>query len=358
MSTPASAPRLIKAYACFEPNGAIAPWQYESRPLGDYDVEIKISHCGICGSDLNYLTDERKNTTYPCVPGHEIVGTITAIGQSVTSLAIGDRAGVGAHIWGCLNNDPAKPCRECAAGFDQLCSRSVIAFNSKYEDGSRTFGGFAEYVRVLDSYAFKVPDAIPSEYAAPLMCAGVTVFAPMKCFGVNPGHRVGVIGIGGLGHVALQFVKAFGATPVAFSRSANKKEEAIALGGPTTEFYDLSDAEQAASALGSVDLLLVTAGGSGQSYDSYVGLVRKRGTIVVLGLPSESIAINPIFLVVKHVSVVGSVVGGIQDMKDMLEMAAGHQILPVIEKYPMGEVNTGVERVISGKVRYRVVLEN
>ncbi|ETK73733.1 hypothetical protein L915_19372, partial [Phytophthora nicotianae] len=231
-----AAPRTVSAYAAFEPSGNIVPYQYESRPLGPEDVEIKISHCGICASDIHHLNSDRRPTMYPCVAGHEVIGEVTVAGLSVKNLAVGDRVGVGAHVWSCLNRDPKRPCEDCADGEVAYCEHTVIAFNAKYEDGAMAYGGFAEYVRVDSNFAFKIPDNIPSASAAPLLCAGVTVFTPLRRY-VKPGDHVGVIGIGGLGHLAIQFIRALGATPVAFSRSADKEEETRALGAE--EFYNL-----------------------------------------------------------------------------------------------------------------------
>uniref|UniRef100_H3H7E8 Enoyl reductase (ER) domain-containing protein n=2 Tax=Phytophthora ramorum TaxID=164328 RepID=H3H7E8_PHYRM len=236
-----AAPRTVNAYAAFDKTGECKPWQYEARPLGDADVEIKISHCGICGSDVHTLDSVWGPSTYPSVAGHEIIGEVTAAGPSVKNLAVGDRVGVGAQAWACLNRDPNDNCRECADGQDALCDGIVWTTAGAYKDGARSLGGFADYIRVDSNYAFKIPDVIPSDVAAPLLCAGATVFTPLSQEGVKAGDRVGVIGIGGLGHVAIQFIRALGATPVAFSRSANKEKEIRSLGAE--EFYNLNPDE-------------------------------------------------------------------------------------------------------------------
>ncbi|ETM33636.1 hypothetical protein L914_19152, partial [Phytophthora nicotianae] len=273
-----AAPRTVSAYAAFEPSGNIVPYQYESRPLGPEDVEIKISHCGICASDIHHLNSDRRPTMYPCVAGHEVIGEVTVAGLSVKNLAVGDRVGVGAHVWSCLNRDPKRPCEDCADGEVAYCEHTVIAFNAKYEDGAMAYGGFAEYVRVDSNFAFKIPDNIPSASAAPLLCAGVTVFTPLRRY-VKPGDHVGVIGIGGLGHLAIQFIRALGATPVAFSRSADKEEETRALGAE--EFYNLSDPEDQKKAEKSVNVLLLTADAPNMPYNTYLTLVKKRGTFIM-----------------------------------------------------------------------------
>ncbi|RLN53411.1 hypothetical protein BBP00_00009324 [Phytophthora kernoviae] len=336
-----TAPRTINAYAAFDKTGECKPWQYQSRPLGDEDVEIKISHCGICGSDLHTIDSSWGPAEYPCVAGHEIIGEVTAAGPSVKNFVIGDRVGVGAQAWACLNRDPNDNCRDCADGEDAVCDQSVFTINAAYKDGSRQQGGFADYVRVDNNYAFKIPEALPSDVAAPLLCAGATVFTPLKQEGVKAGDRVGVIGIGGLGHIAIQFIRALGATPIAFSRSANKEQEIRSLGAE--EFYNLSDPEDQKKAAGSVDFLLLTANAKNMPYDLYLSLVRKRGTLIMVSLPEDQVKITPWFLVPRAVRVRGSVIGSITDIEDMLELAAKANVRPIIQKVQMPDLNKGLD---------------
>ncbi|GMF34562.1 unnamed protein product [Phytophthora lilii] len=343
----AASPRTIHAFAAFDEDGECKPWQYESRPLGAEDVEIKISHCGICGSDVHQIDSSWGPSEYPCVAGHEIIGEVAMVGTSVKNLAVGNRVGVGAQVWACLNRDPKDNCRDCAEGHDAVCNSIVWAINGAYKDGARSFGGFADYIRVDSNYAFKIPEALPSDVAAPLMCAGATVFTPLKQEGVKAGDRVGVIGIGGLGHFAIQFIRALGATPVAFSRSANKKHEVRSLGAE--EFYDLSDPKQQTEAASSVDYLLLTANAANMPYDLYLSLVRKRGTLIMVGLPEDKVTISPFFLVPRAVRVRGSVIGSIQDIQDMLELAAKSNVRPIIQKIPMASLNNGLDMVRDGK---------
>ncbi|OWZ23977.1 Mannitol dehydrogenase [Phytophthora megakarya] len=351
-----SAPRIVNAYAAFDSTGECKPWQYQSRPLGDEDVEIKISHCGICGSDTHTIDGGWGAAPYPCVVGHEIIGEVTLAGPSVKNLAVGDRVGVGAQVWACLNRDPNDKCRDCADGEDAVCDHAVWTYNATYKDGAKSYGGYADYVRVDSNYAFKIPEAIPSDVAAPLLCAGATVFTPLKQEGVTAGDRVGVVGIGGLGHIAIQFIRALGATPVAFSRSANKEKEILSLGAE--EFYNLSDPEEQKKAQASVDFLLLTADGDNMPYDLYMSLVRKRGTFIMVGVPNDQVKITPWLLVPRAMRVRGSIIGSIQDVKDMLEVAAKKNVRPIIQKLPMAKVNEGLGMIREGRVRYRVVLEN
>ncbi|EEY65387.1 mannitol dehydrogenase, putative [Phytophthora infestans T30-4] len=338
-----SAPRTVNAFAAFEPSGRIVPFQYESRLLGPDDVEIKISHCGICGSDIHHLDSGWKPTMYPCVFGHEIIGDVSVVGVSVKHLAVGDRVGVGAQVWACLNKDPKRPCEECGDGENAFCNRSVITYDANYEDGS------------MANFAFKIPGNIPSTAAAPLLCAGVTVFTPLKR-NVKPGDRVGVIVIGGLGHLAIQFIRALGATPVAFSRSADKEKEVRALGAE--EFYNLSDPKDQKKAENSVNVLLLTADATNMPYNTFLTLVKKRGIFVMVGVPNDEVKFKPMFVVAKGIKWVGSLIGGIQAIQDMLALASEKNVRAIVQQMPMSKVNEGIAMMREGRVRYRVVLEN
>lgn len=344
--------RTIKAYAATKPGLEVEPYEYVSRPLGAEDVEIAISHCGICGSDLHTITGGWGGADFPVVPGHEIVGTITAAGPEVKHLQVGDRVGVGAMVFACLQKDT---CKECATDMDSHCAKSVFTYNGRYQDGEKSYGGYAEHVRVSGQYAFKVPEVIPSDAAAPLLCAGVTVYTPLKKH-VKAGDRVGVVGIGGLGHLALQFAKALDATPVAFSHSPNKEQQARELGAE--DFVVMSNPDDVARAGRSVNVLLVTADAENQPWDTYLSFVAVGGTLVLVGAPNDKIVISPFSLIAGGVSFAGSLIGGIKDTEDMLALAAARNVRPVIQKMPMSKANEGIQLVDQGKVRYRVVLEN
>ncbi|KAG1692053.1 hypothetical protein DVH05_025861 [Phytophthora capsici] len=351
-------PRTIHAYACFGKSEEVKPWEYESRPLGPEDIEIKISHCGICGSDIHTIDSGWGPSIYPCVVGHEIVGEVTLAGDKVKGMKVGDRVGVGAQAWACLNKDPKDPCKECAEGDDAYCSRRVWTYGDTYlNDMAMSYGGYADYVRVAHEYAFKIPDNLPSDAAAPLLCAGATVFTPLKEAGVKPGKRVGVVGIGGLGHLAIQFAKAMGADAVvAFSRSANKEKEVRDLGA--TEFVVYTDEKQAAAAEKSVDVLVICANADNMPYGLFLSFLAVRGSCIMVGLPNDDIKFNAFGVVEKGAKFVGSNIGSIQDIKDMLEVASTKNVHAVIQKLPMSQANEGIKMVRDGTVRYRVVLEN
>ncbi|GMF10009.1 unnamed protein product [Phytophthora lilii] len=312
--------QLQERFTRTPPRTKCKPWQYQSRSLGAEDVEVKISHCGVCGSDVHTIERDWYPTPYPWVAGHEIVGHVTQVGPDVKGLAVGDRVGVGGNVWACLNKDPTAPCRFCADGQDVMCDHLVFTFGGTYKDGSKTYGGFSDYIRVDNNFAFKIPDNIPSDVAAPLLCAGVTVFTPLKQERVKAGDRVGVI-----------------------------EKEARELGAK--EFYDLSNEEDRKKALGTIDYLLLTADGKDMPFDLYLSLLRKCGTLIIAGAPTDPIKIMPYLLVPRAIR-------SIQDTKDMLELTSKANVRPIIQKLPMSKINEGFDLVRNGTVRYRVVLEN
>ncbi|KAK9768257.1 hypothetical protein K7432_001224 [Basidiobolus ranarum] len=342
----------FECYACHGKDQALTPWAYQPRPLGEDDVEIAISHCGLCGSDIHVLDSGWGASDYPVVVGHEIVGKVVNKGPRVAGLEIGDRVGVGPQVFACLKDD----CKACSSKNDATCPNMVGTYNSRYADGAKSYGGYSKGIRVLSHYAFKIPDAIDSAEAAPILCAGVTVFTPMRRHGVKAGERVGVVGIGGLGHLALQYAKALGAEVTAISTSTNKKEEAQKLGA--THFVNLRDEEDMKKASRSLDYLFITSNASNAPYDKYASLLDTFGKLVLLAAPEDNITLSPMSLIPKNITLVGSIIGSIEDQKATLEFSAKHNIRPMIERFPMDKVNEGLKHVRDGKVRYRVVLEN
>jgi alcohol dehydrogenase (NADP+) len=343
--------RTIKAYAATKAGLEVEPFEYVSRPLGAEDVEVAISHCSIGGSDLHTMTFGWGHADFPVVPGDEIVGHITAIGPDVKHLQVGDRVGVGALIYSCQQKDT---CKECAADMDTHCSKRVYVYDAKYADGEKAYGGYAEFVRVSGHYAFKIPEAIPSAAAAPLLCAGVTAYKGLQS--VKPGMHVGVVGIGGLGHLGLQFAKALGGVPVAFSHSPDKEQAARELGAE--DFVLCSDPEAVAKAKRSVDVLLVTADAKEQPWDTYLSFVAVGGTMVLVGVPDDKVTFRPHSLIAGNVSFVGNLIAGKKDMVDMLKLAAEKGVRSVVQTLPMSKANEGIAMVAEGKVRFRLVLEN
>ncbi|KAK9702497.1 hypothetical protein K7432_011206 [Basidiobolus ranarum] len=339
-------------YACYNQGENPKPWTYEPRPLGDDDVEIEISHCGICGTDIHNIDNDWGMSKFPLVPGHEIIGKVTAKGSKVSELQIGDRVGVGYQASACFQPD----CKACSSGIDSNCPRLIATSGGRYSDGAQSHGGWAKHVRVLSNYAFKIPDSLDSAEAAPLLCAGVTVFAPMRRHGVKAGDRVGVIGIGGLGHLAIQFANALGAEVTAISTSMNKKEEAHKLGAK--HFINIKDENDLKKTQSSLDFILVTASVEDAPYDTYASMLDVLGKMILLGIPSDKVKISPFALIAKNATLTGSAIGSIDDQKAMLDFCTKHNVRTMIEKFPMSKIDEAIQRVRDGKVRYRVVLEN
>ncbi|TMW69520.1 hypothetical protein Poli38472_001676 [Pythium oligandrum] len=341
--------RTVKALAAFKPGLTVEAWEYQAPALGPQDIEIAISHCGVCAADTHNLQNNWGMSQYPMVPGHEIVGSVTAVGSQVTDLQLGDRVGVGCATGTCLE------CSQCTQGKESYCAKAVYTYNGRRPDGSVTYGGYADSITVDSRFAFKIPEEIPSAAAAPLLCAGITVFTPLREH-VKPGQRVGVVGIGGLGHLAIQFARALGAEPVAFSRSTAKEAEARKFGA--VDFVDVTNPEAVAKAQRSVDVLIVTADAKKQPYNTYLSFVKFRGVFLLVACPVDDVSFNAFAMLMSNVTIVGSVTGGNQDMNDMFALAAAKNVRPMIQTLPMHEANKGLAMVDQGHARYRVVLEN
>lgn len=330
---------MINAYAVKAPKTPLEPWSYPEEPLGSTDLEIKITHCGICASDIAMIDNDWGMTTYPEVPGHEIIGTVTEAGPGVVGLKKGDRVGIGwqrsscHHCWTCLN------------GLENVCPTRQATIVGH-------FGGFADRIRTDYRYAFIIPAALPSEGAAPLLCGGITVYSPLKIFGVRPAHRVGVIGIGGLGHLAVRFAHAMGCEVVGISHTDSKRADGERLG--VNAWLSSTDLKTGANSL---DFILVTANAP-YDWDQVLGCLRQGGKLCFLASQHGPIAISPMVLIGNVLSLCGSAIGSRATMNEMLEFAARHNIVAQTEAFPMRDVNQAIDRVRTGKIRYRAVLTN
>ncbi|KAJ2161617.1 hypothetical protein GGF46_001299 [Coemansia sp. RSA 552] len=344
----------IRGWAAMKPGIKVEEWTYTPRPLGDHDVEIKIEYSGICGSDLHTIKEEWGGTSYPAIVGHEIVGKVITKGEKVAHLEEGDYVGVGAQVYGCLESS----CGTCARDLDPHCPKSVFTYNAKYADGQQAQGGYAEAVRVDANYAIKIPQALHDklEYVPPLMCAGATTATPMFSRNIKRGDRVGVVGIGGLGHLAIQYAAAMGAEVYAFSHSPNKREQCQELGA--THFVDTSCKEQVDAIKKTLNYLFVTSNSASNQYNEYLSWMDFGGQVVLLALPRGQMSFSAGEFIHSEVAITGSLIGGVKMLQKTLEFSAQHNILPIIQKYPMAEVNDAIENVNSGNVRYRAVLVN
>ena len=321
--------------------------------LGDDDVEMKISHCGICGSDIHTAFGGWGQVEYPIITGHEIVGHVTAKGKNVTHLNVGDRVGCGAQCGACLSKEG---CRGCSTGNENHCTQGITyTYNSKFPDGERAQGGYADMKRFPAAFAFKIPDNIASDEAAPLLCAGATTYSPLKRYGAGPGKKVGIIGIGGLGHLGVQWAAKMGAEVVAIGRSKSKAEDAKRMGA--TDFISIDDAEAAAKYKHKLDIIICTANGKGMPYEKYIELGALDSYFCIVALPEDTVSLAPFLFTGSRVHVCGSSIGNIEEIKEMLQFASDKGVRPIIERLPMSEVNEGIRKVKENDVKYRVVLE-
>jgi uncharacterized zinc-type alcohol dehydrogenase-like protein len=317
-------------------------YKYDPGELGDDEVEVNISHCGMCHSDIHLIDNDWGVSKYPFIPGHEIVGVVSAVGSGVTHLTVGLRVGIG---W---QADSCGVCEWCRQGEEHLCPLSQPTCIGRN-------GGYADSIRVNSRFAIPVPNALDSESCAPLLCGGITVYAPLRNYGVRPASRVGVIGIGGLGHIGLQFAKAFGAEVTAFSTSKGKEAEARALGAD--HFVYTRETAVMKKVAGSFDFLLSTVNVD-QDWQGYVNALRPKGMLCFVGVPPSPVALQVFALVGGQKTIGGSPTGSPHDLAEMLDVAARHGIKAVTERFPMDKANEAAARVKKNQVRYRAVLTN
>ena len=332
--------RRIDAYAAHEARASLAPFDYEAAALGPNDVEIEITHCGVCHSDLHLIDNDWQTSQFPLIPGHEIIGTIAQKGALVSHVEIGSRVGVGWQCGSCLQ------CEWCVRGDENLCADMVETCVARP-------GGFAESIRIDGRFAFAIPEALGSEVAAPLLCGGITVYSPLRQH-ARPQSRVGVIGIGGLGHLAIRFAHALGCEVTAFSSTAAKEEEARAHGAH--HFVSSTDDRALKAQRESLDLIISTVNVP-LDWKRYVNALRPDGVLSFVGALSEPLTIPTGILLARRRSVSASPIGGRVAMREMLDFAARHGVGAQVETLPMHEVNTALERLRRNDVRYRFVLE-
>ena len=332
----------IQGLAAHAAGAELLPYRYDPGKLGPQEVEIGISHCGICHSDLHLIANDWGLSQYPFIPGHEVIGTVTGLGADVLSLKVGQRVGLG---W---QSNSCGQCEWCTRGMENLCP--VMEGTCLHRNG-----GYADRVRANARFVIPVPDALPSEQAAPLLCGGITVYTPLRTHGVNPSSRVGVVGIGGLGHIAIQFARVFGAEVTAFSTSATKEEEARGLGA--THFVNSRETKAMREVAGSLDFILSTVNAD-QDWNLYIQALRPTGTLCVVGVPPSPMEIPAFPLIAGVRSVTGNPIGSPYQLREMLDVAARHSVRAMTETFPMAKANEAIEKVKKNKVRYRAVLAN
>jgi uncharacterized zinc-type alcohol dehydrogenase-like protein len=321
----------------------------ERRELRPDDVLIDIKFCGICHSDIHNAHNDFGNGIFPMVPGHEIVGVVEAVGTEVTKFAVGDRVGVGCFV------DSCGECEYCLSGEEQFCTKGVVVvYNSLDYDGNLTYGGFSQKIVVKEDFVVRIPDNLDLDVASPLLCAGITTYSPLKHWNAGPGKKVAIVGMGGLGHLAVQFAHAMGAEVTVLSRTMDKKSEALDLGAD--HYFATSDPATFTELAGRFDLILNTVSAN-LDVDAYLSMLRVDGTLVNVGLPNKPDKYNVFSLVMGRRSIAGSLVGGIRETQEMLDFAAQHVIAPKIEVISADQVDEAFERVLRSDVRYRFVID-
>ncbi|KAI9257136.1 chaperonin 10-like protein [Phascolomyces articulosus] len=342
----------IQGWVCI---GKGKPLEWGEQPRKHFDddtVEMDITHCGICASDLFTMDSGWGETDYPCIVGHEISGVVTKVGKNVKNVAVGDRAGVGAQCGSCLN------CQRCDDHQEQICEKGMIGtYNSRWPNGDKTFGGYAKQWSGHQHFVFKLPEALSSEIAATFFCAGITTYAPLKHHGVTKGSRVGVIGIGGLGHYGTQWAKAMGAEVVALSHSDRKRDDAKKLG--CDDYLALHDDAKFTEYNGKLTHILCTSFAEDFPWGKYLNLLQANGKFIMVAIPHGNLKdIPPGLLVVKQVSIVGSILGSPDDIREMLDFAVEKNVRPWVQKRSMKDAPAAVQDMRDGKSRYRYVLCN
>jgi uncharacterized zinc-type alcohol dehydrogenase-like protein len=341
--------KTVRAYGTEAADAPLEPMSIERRDVQPHDVEIEITYCGICHSDLHAAKNDWGGTIYPIVPGHEIVGKVTRVGDEVSKFKIGDLAGVGCIV------DSCRECRYCKEGLEQFCvPDNTIVFGSPDKFlGGRTYGGYAENIVVDENYVLSVPEKLDPAAASPLLCSGITVYSPFKHWNVGPGKKVGVVGIGGLGHLAIKIAKAMGAYVTVFTTSPSKVEDAKNLGADDAVLS--TDKEQMSQAAKDFDVILDTVSAA-HDVNAYLGLLVVDGSLVIVGLPVEQLPVAAGRLIHGRRSFSGSNIGGIEETQEMLDFCAEHNITADIEMIAMQEINEAYERLEKGDVKYRFVV--
>ena len=342
-----------KAYGAYAADKPLESLTIARRAPGAHDVQIDIAYCGICHSDVHTVRSEWPGTRYPCVPGHEIVGHVTAIGAEVTGFAVGDTVGVGCLV------DSCGQCGACGEGLEQYCERGMVGtYNGPTPDApGHTLGGYSQRIVVKDDFVLRITHA-PEQLAAvaPLLCAGITTYSPLRHWKVGPGKKVGIVGIGGLGHMGVKLAHAMGAYTVAFTTSDSKRGAAKALGAD--EVVVSRNAEEMAAHAVSFDLIINTVAAS-HSLDAYTTLLKRDGTLVLVGAPAQPHpSPNISALVFKRRSIAGSLIGGIAETQEMLDFCAAKGIVSDIELIPAEQINVAYERMLKSDVQYRFVIDN
>ena len=338
-------------YAAETKTAKLAPFTFERRDPGADDVEIKIRYCGVCHSDLHQVRDEWANTVYPCVPGHEIVGEVTRVGKNVTAFKVGDLAGVGCMV------DSCRECEACKAGQENYCKPGFTATYNSPDDkteGGHTYGGYSSHVVVDRAFCLHIPKSLDLAGVAPLLCAGITTYSPLRHWKVGKGQKVGIVGLGGLGHMGLKLAHAMGAKVTLFTTSPGKEEDARRLGADNVVIS--KDEKAMAAQAESFDFILDTVAAQ-HDINAYLGLLKRDCTLVQVGAPEKPLDVNVFSVIWRRRNFAGSLIGGIKETQEMLDFCAEHGITSDIEMIEMNQIETAYERMLKSDVKYRFVID-
>ncbi|KAJ8765636.1 hypothetical protein K2173_014758 [Erythroxylum novogranatense] len=342
----------VKAFgwAARDEAGLLSPFNFSRRATGDDDVRFKVLYCGICHSDLHNVKNDWGFSKYPLVPGHEIVGEVTEVGSKVKKFKVGDKVGVGCMVGACHS------CENCTNDLENYCPKLILTYCSTYYDGTATYGGYSDHMIANERYIVRFPDNMPLDSGAPLLCAGITVYSPLKYYGLaEPGKHVGIVGLGGLGHVAVKFAKAFGAKVTVISTSPSKKDEALKHLGADS-FIVSRDQDQLQAASGTLDGIIDTVSAV-HPIVPLIGLLKTNGKLVLVGAPEKPLELVAFSLIIGRKQIGGSGIGGMKETQEMIDFAAKHNIAAEIEIISMDYINSAMERLAKGDVRYRFVID-
>ena len=339
-----------KAYAAQSATTPLEPWTLDRRACKPHDVQMDIHYCGVCHSDLHFARNEWGMTVFPVVPGHEIVGKVTAVGSHVKKFKVGDLAGIGCLV------DSCRECDSCKDGLEQYCTNgAVFTYNGQERDGSgNTYGGYSKSIVAHEDFVLHISDKLNLSAVAPLLCAGITTYSPLRHWNVGKGTRVGVLGLGGLGHMGVKLAVAMGAEVTILSHTASKEKDAKRLGAH--KFVLTSDEAQIKPVMGYFDFILDTVSAA-HDFNFYLGLLRRDGKMVCVGVPPIPAPVHNMSLIFGRKSLAGSLIGGIAETQEMLDFCAEHNIVSDIELIRMDQINDAYERMLKGDVRYRFVID-
>ncbi|MBS1628333.1 MAG: NAD(P)-dependent alcohol dehydrogenase [Bacteroidetes bacterium] len=339
-----------KSFAAYNATTPLAPYNFERRNVGEYDVHIEILYCGVCHSDLHQARDEWGGSIYPMVPGHEIVGKVVSVGNKVTKFKINDIAGVGVMV------DSCRTCKNCQKNLEQYCVEGITGTYNGYERDGKTLaqGGYSTNIVVDEKYVLKIAASLNLKAVAPLLCAGITTYSPLMYAGVKAGMKVGIVGLGGLGHMGVKFAVSFGAEVTVLSTSKNKEADALRLGA--TKFLLTTDKAAMKEHDSYFDIIL-DAVSANHDFTKYLNLLDIDGKLLVVGLPSEDPKVKPFSLIKNRRSVIGSMIGGIKETQEMLDYCAEKNIVSEVEMINIQNINEAYERMLKGDVKYRFVID-